>query len=536
MMKKIAFYLMAAVLLVTACNDELETGSPVTGVTISESAVMLKLGEKVIVSAIVDPAGASDILWTSCDETIATVDRFGGITAIAKGTTSVIATTIIGRKVASCAVYVDAIRTERIELDIPALYLLPEESASLTATVFPANATNKTVKWISSDEKVATVEFINEKETGKVQVLATGFGNATITAMTEDGEFKAFCLVTVSKISVTGILISQSAFEGVNGETLQLYATILPDNATFPEVIWTSSDESMATVDETGLVTIVSKEEGSAVITATSKDNNMFSATCNITVLKDMSSLVVKTIWEGNVELTWGSDGQVGIPYSHFEGVPVGAILTFHFKQKDAWGQAQINNGKWAAITGLGINGYLKTGEVGDKSVTSFESVLTQQVLDNIHANHGVFAGVDCGLIFQGSDWILTKLTITSSVVVNLTVLWEGNVGPIDWSGSHYMPLNVDLLSPGQTMGIDFECASSAAHWQIEVMGGSWWEALPAWLALNDGNRYIKELEQDETNLEIPNISQADIDCIRKQGSAMLCCGNGVILKRLYVK
>jgi len=532
-MKKIVFYLMAVVLLATACNDKLENSSIVTGVTINESAVMLKLGETTTVSAVVEPADACDVVWTSNNDTVATVNQFGGITAIGKGTATIIATTKIGGKVATCTVYVDAIRVSRIELDKVALYLLPEDTASITATIFPEDATDKTVKWTSSDMNVVTIDSIDDQTTGKAKIKATGFGNATITAMTEDGEFKATCVITVSKISVTGLLLAETTFEGVYGETLQLHATILPDNATFPEVIWTSSNEEMAKVSESGLVTITSKEEGSAVIRATSKDNNMFWAECQVTVHKDMSSIVEKVIWEGNVDISWSPDGQIGIAASNFEGVPAGSILTFYFKQKDVWGQVQINNGKWASITGLGINGYLKTGEIGDKSVTSFENVLTQDVLDNILSNHGNFGGVDCGIILQGSDWTMTKVSISISVQSTETVLWEGSVGPIDWSGTDYTPVDASLLTAGQTLGVDFTCDQAAGFWQVEVMVGSWWTDFQNWAAVYGTNQ--PHLTESETNFEFV-ITQTDIDNIKQQGSALLFAGNGLIIKRVYVK
>ena len=469
MMKKIAFYLMAAVLLFTACNDELETSSPVIGVTISESAVMLKLGEKVIVSAIVDPAGASNVLWTSCDETIATVDQFGGITAIGEGTTSIIATTTIGRKIASCAVYVNAIRTERIELDKPALYLLPEDTAPLTATVFPADATNKTVIWTSSDEKVATIKFLDEEATDKAQVLATGFGNATITAMTEDGEFKAYCLVTVSKISVTGLLLTETTVEGVCDDTFQLHATILPDNATFPEIIWTSSDEAMATVDGKGLVTIVSKEAGTAVIRATSKDNNIFWAECVVNILKDESGISEITVWEGSVDIDWWPN-IVEIDKSKFADVPAGSLITFYFEQKTDWGQVKLCDGSWAELSfaELGGGGTFTTNTVNDKSATSIGFTLTQALLDKLTGS---------GMIIQGDKWIMKKVTVTVKVASE-TIVYEGNT-PFGTSWGTWVDLSASAFANakvGQAMVFDVKFDTNDTWAQFLIQNSNWSE------------------------------------------------------------
>jgi len=313
-MKKTVFYLMATVLLMTACEEEIYEKSDVTSVTISESAVMLELGETATVAAIVEPLGASDVVWSSCDNKIATVNQYGGITAKGRGTTTILATTKIGGKVGSTTVYVEATRVTRVELNKAAIYLLPNDSVSIVAKVFPENATNKTVKWTSSDEKVATVKETPKFGNGALTVAAIGFGNATITATTEDGDFKATCLVTVSKISVSAISISQKTFEGYGGEgtaekyqKLALKATTFPDDATFGGVTWTTSNKDVATVDSKGLVTVVSTVRGEkATIKAAADDNPGIYAECEVTVVKnDITGLTLnQSKFEGIVDAT----------------------------------------------------------------------------------------------------------------------------------------------------------------------------------------------------------------------------------------
>jgi hypothetical protein len=127
------------------------------------------------------------------------------------------------------------------------------------------------------------------------------------------------------------------------------------------------------------------------------------------------AGLVEMIIWEGMKDLTWSDGGRVALKVSDFSDVPAGSILTFYFQQKPAWGQAQINNGKWAELkfTELGNTGYLKPETYNDKSVSKQELELTHDILSNIIANHGNCEGVDAGIIIQGSDWIFTKVTIT---------------------------------------------------------------------------------------------------------------------------
>ena len=153
------------------------------------------------------------------------------------------------------------------------------ESSTLTATVAPANAANQSVTWASSDETVATVTD------GLVAALKEG--TATITATTADGGETATCVVTVTAatVPVTGVTLSQtqaSLYYNRTPNTLALTATVAPDNATNQAVTWTSSDSTVATVDQNGVVTALAR--GTAVITATAADGSGASASCTVTV------------------------------------------------------------------------------------------------------------------------------------------------------------------------------------------------------------------------------------------------------------
>lgn len=148
------------------------------------------------------------------------------------------------------------------------------EEFTITATVLPYNATDKTVVWTSSDESVATVAD------GVVTLVAEG--TAEISASC--GGFTAICKVTVESayVVVESIALDQASFVGAPGSTFQLTATVLPEDATDKTVDWFSDDESVATVDENGLVTLVAV--GEATITASPISNDALTATCKITV------------------------------------------------------------------------------------------------------------------------------------------------------------------------------------------------------------------------------------------------------------
>ena len=148
-------------------------------------------------------------------------------------------------------------------------------SETLTATVTPSNATNKSVSWKSSDASVASVD-----NNGKVTAVKAG--SATITVTTSDGGKTATCSVTVTSktINVTGVTLDKTEIELLVGAEETLKATIAPDNATNKAVTWTTSDENIAKVSD-GKITAI--KEGEATITVTTTDGSK-TATCKVTV------------------------------------------------------------------------------------------------------------------------------------------------------------------------------------------------------------------------------------------------------------
>lgn len=144
----------------------------------------------------------------------------------------------------------------------------------LTATITPANATNKNVTWISNNAAVASVNAAG---------LVTGIagGSAVITTTAVDGGLYAACSITVT-LPVTAASLNKTTTTIEKGNNETLVATISPSNATNKTVTWSSSDQSIAKVDSSGMVTAIST--GTAIITATSNDNTTVSASCTVTV------------------------------------------------------------------------------------------------------------------------------------------------------------------------------------------------------------------------------------------------------------
>jgi uncharacterized protein YjdB len=165
---------------------------------------------------------------------------------------------------------------EQISLDKTSLTLHGNESQQLTATILPADASQE-LTWTSSDESVATVS-----QSGLVSAVAAG--HAVITATTTDGtDLSASCDVTVLQVQAESIQLNVTTAGLNEGSTLQLTATVLPEECDIKTVIWASNNPSVATVDSNGLVTTHSV--GTATITAITTDGSNLSTTCTVTLL-----------------------------------------------------------------------------------------------------------------------------------------------------------------------------------------------------------------------------------------------------------
>ncbi len=168
---------------------------------------------------------------------------------------------------------------QSIELDKTELNMNRGDTSVLSATITPENATNKTITWSTTDDKIAAVD-----STGKVTAIAPG--KATITATTSNGK-KATCTVTVI-IPADSVTLDRNYAPINKGETLTLKATTTPSDST-DKLTWASSDESVATVDNTGKVT--AKGAGTASITATA-DSGVF-ASCFVEVSAPVKALTL---------------------------------------------------------------------------------------------------------------------------------------------------------------------------------------------------------------------------------------------------
>ena len=165
----------------------------VTGISIDATAT-IGIGEAKTLSVTYTPADANSgkaLTWSSANANIATVDANGVVTGVAAGTVAITATSATNPAItASCSVTVQAIAVTGVSLNKSSLELQIGGNETLTATVAPSNATDKSMTWTSSNPAVATVN------NGTVNALTAG--TTTITVTTMDGNKTATCTVTVT--------------------------------------------------------------------------------------------------------------------------------------------------------------------------------------------------------------------------------------------------------------------------------------------------------------------------------------------------
>lgn len=225
--------------------------TPATGVYLSSSSMTLKVGDTNTLTATVLPSNASNkgVSWSSSNSSIATVSA-GTVTGVAPGTCTITVTTSDGGYTATCNVTVVSALTPVTSVSLNTNSALigsqgttATHTVQLSATVLPANATDRSVSWTSSNTSIATVS-----SSGLVTAGSTP-GTVTITATSNDGSKKSdSCSVNVAQIN-----LSNSSANMVVGQTLQLVASVSPNLS----YTWASSDTSKATVSSSGLVTAI---------------------------------------------------------------------------------------------------------------------------------------------------------------------------------------------------------------------------------------------------------------------------------------
>ena len=207
-------------------------------------------------------------------------------------------TLAIALLLAGCGQEKEPVAVTGVTLSQTSLTMTEGDTQTLSATVQPSNADNKSVSWSSSNASVASVQ--------DGLVTAHQAGSATITVKTADGGKTATCSVTVTAkvVAVAGVSLDKTSLELTEGDEATLFATVTPDNASNKNVTWTSSNPEVATV-ENGKVTAV--KAGTATITVKTEDGDK-TAACKVTVKEKVYPVESVSLDKTSLELTEGDE------------------------------------------------------------------------------------------------------------------------------------------------------------------------------------------------------------------------------------
>lgn len=255
-------------------TDISESEIPITGIQLNQTTLQLPIHMTATLVTTVTPVNATHpiILWTSSIPSIATISNSGIITAIADGSTTIFARTADGQFTATClvTVIIPIVPVTSVIVNPNMVSLGLRQMATLTVTVLPTDATDKTVTWISSNPAIVSVGLIPHMNSSirsfddstSIIITATGDGQATVTAIS--GLVQGIANITVIppifRIALTPATLSMTV-----GSTSQTIVIFTPSESVAPVTLWISSNTAVATVDSSGLVTALTP--GVATIT-----------------------------------------------------------------------------------------------------------------------------------------------------------------------------------------------------------------------------------------------------------------------------
>ncbi|MBP5184822.1 MAG: Ig-like domain-containing protein, partial [Lachnospiraceae bacterium] len=225
------------------------------------------------------------VTWSSSDEAVAKVEN-GTVKALAVGTTVITASQLVEgvEKTAKCKI--------TVRQAVEDIVLIPEtaelnigDNLTINAQVSPS-LNGVTLSWNSSDESVVKITSYDDLS---CTVYAAGGGNCTLTAINPDNQIVGYCQISVYA-PITKITLSQTNVSlPLSAGWFQLYAEIDPPSAINNEIVWTSMDSSVATVDQNGIVTL--KKPGSTSILVSAKTDASVFAVCNLEVTKTVTGI-----------------------------------------------------------------------------------------------------------------------------------------------------------------------------------------------------------------------------------------------------
>jgi len=268
------------------CSVSVRVG--VESVSLDKTKMTLAPGESQNLTVTVRPNDAYDksVTWSSNNKGVAEVDSNGKVTAKSTGTAEISVTSNDNGLSAKCTVTVATVKVSSVSITNPPTSIDVNGSATLTATVLPSNATNKSVTWSSSNPDVISVS-----SSGVIKGVAPGTAKITVTTVDTDAtgsHCKAECTIEAKVVATTGVELTPEEKTIEVDEQLTMRAKVLPENASYKGVKWISGDPRIASVSDSGVVTGVSPgtvtikvttESGSFTDTAVIKVSSSYTLT-----------------------------------------------------------------------------------------------------------------------------------------------------------------------------------------------------------------------------------------------------------------
>src|SRR5690606_32802901 len=254
-----------------------------TKITLNQTQVEIMPGQSFVLTAEVSPQNAhnKDLVWSSSNSLIATVDQYGNVIGKKEGEVVITVKTKEGSISATAKIKVFTVKATKITLNQTQVELMAGQSFGLTAEVSPQNTHNKGIVWSSSNSSIATVDQYGN-------VIAKTEGTVQITAKSsENPNISASCSIKVIPARAVSISLSEHLRSLDIGGTFTIFATVFPNNVKNKGIIWSSSNPKIASVDQNGVVKAISS--GTVEIIATSQDNPSVINSCTVMV-KELDS------------------------------------------------------------------------------------------------------------------------------------------------------------------------------------------------------------------------------------------------------
>lgn len=314
---------------------------PLQGISINSDSSNLYVSYTDTLKLTTTPVNATNrnLAYTSSDQAVATVDLNGVVTGKAPGTVTITATSAESGFIATKTYTVIYTPVDSLTLNTDSADVFVGSTLQLSATITPANASNKLVTWTSSDTTLAKVS-----NNGTISGIKQG--DVIITAASaEDPAIFAQANIHVANVLATSLALYPSSAIIGERDTLLVKATFSPANTSIKTAAWSSSDATVASVDSTGIITAI--KQGTATITAQTQDGSGISATVPVTVVPfDTCGGILNSGFESDL-ISWES---------YKNDIPsVGAVYTV--SGKGHTGDKAVTMGFTSDKTGLNIAG-----------------------------------------------------------------------------------------------------------------------------------------------------------------------------------